>query len=520
MSKRRFAIFLLGIGTLSALLAASSVGSPGYMDADYYYSMGIQWSRGTGSEEPFLWNYLNHPTGIPTTSHTYWSPLVAMITGMSMRFFGESFRSAQVPFILFTALLPFTTWQLARVLKLKESHALFAGMLAIASGFFLPFFVTTDAFSLYALIGALLLLVSAYQTTKQKTRGWIVAGILTGLAHLSRADGFLFLIIPGVCILLQRNRIQKSLLALGVGYIALVLPWFYHQHGLTGSILGSGTSRVLWLTAYNDLFSYPAELLSAQRWWESGLDQILIQRWRALWTITERVIAENGLVFLLPFMVIGIIRNWKVPWIRGSVAYLAGLFVLMALVFPEAGARGGWFHSSAAVMPLLWVMVPAGLTATVSWVGGRRGWDLPNATRVFAVLTIVLALVLTWGLYLIRVVGLGGESDPWNSAFAQYQDINQAILERDIDPGVVATNNPPGIYHISGINSVVIPAGGVQTLKAVTETFGVRWIVLDQNHPAELTTLYRLDEVPPWLSHEVSFQSHGNRIVLFRVMGD
>ena len=53
--------------------------APGYMDADYYYAIGLRLNRGYGFSEPFLWNYLDNPNGIPHPSNTYWMPLPSVL---------------------------------------------------------------------------------------------------------------------------------------------------------------------------------------------------------------------------------------------------------------------------------------------------------------------------------------------------------------------------------------------------------------------------------------------------------
>jgi hypothetical protein len=45
---------------------------PGYMDADYYFVGGVQLANGKGFSEPYIWNYLDNPSGLPHPSHTYW----------------------------------------------------------------------------------------------------------------------------------------------------------------------------------------------------------------------------------------------------------------------------------------------------------------------------------------------------------------------------------------------------------------------------------------------------------------
>jgi hypothetical protein len=517
--KQRNSILLLILGILTAVIAARYVASPGYMDADYYYSMGIQWATGKGAEEPFLWNYLNDPTEIPTLSHAYWSPLTSFISALALRMFAGGFRTAQLPYILFTALLPFFVWRLATTFNIGQQSALFAGILAAAPGFFLPFFVTTDVFSLYALLGALLMLLLQNNPSRQKPALWIGIGVICGLAHLSRADGFLILIIPVGFIFSRPTNRMWSIGLLTLGYLAIMTPWFYRNQSILGSPLVSGGGRTLWLLTYDEFFHYPAGEIHFSRWWGAGLNQILSQRWSAVMIIAQRIVAENGLVFLFPLMLIGIVKNWRVAIVRSTVSYLGLLFVVMALVFPFAGARGGWFHSSIAAMPLLWVMAVSGLKVTIERVGEYRAWNISRAKNIFGITMVVFALIFTWGLFYSRVVGEKAEVEHWNKATARYQELHQTILERDTFIGVIALNNPPGFFHVSGIQAVVIPDGDIQVLKQVVEKFGVSWIVLDPNFPKELEPLYSLADIPEWLTHETSFTSYGDSFVLFRVDG-
>lgn len=517
---RRHAIALLILGFFSAVLAARAVRSPGYMDADYYYAMGIQWARGQGGQEPFLWNYLSDPEEIPTPSHAYWSPLTSMLSGLSMSLFGVRFQVAQIPFIVATALLPLLVWRLALAFGVDQAGSLLAGMLVIGPGFFLPFFVTTDAFSYYALLGGLLLLLMQTRSERYQSGKWLLAGCICGLAHLSRADGFLLLIIPLSMLLISPNTRLRDTSALVLGYLLVMAPWMTRNQLIFGSPLASGGSRMLWLRTYDELFSYPGETLSFQRWWASGLDRILFLRWESLKILAQRIIAENGLVFLLPFMIIGIIQNWNRAIVRSTIYYLAALLILMGLVFPLAGARGGWFHSSTAAMPLLWVMAAVGLKTSVDWAGQRRDWNIERSRTVFSVVLVIFALLLTWGLLANRVYGRGQEGSGWNIPSARYHEVYEAILAIDSKPGVIAINNPPGFYHVSGLPSVVLPAGDVEVLKEVVDRYGVAWVVIDRNHPVELEGLYQQTSTPPWLEHEKSLSSYGERFNLYRVKGD
>src|SRR5512134_2991683 len=87
---------------------------PGYMDADYYFAGGIQLAEGRGFTEPYLWNYLDNPKGLPHPSHTYWMPLASIVSGAGMGLAGQSaYAAGRLPFILLSACVPLLTAALA-----------------------------------------------------------------------------------------------------------------------------------------------------------------------------------------------------------------------------------------------------------------------------------------------------------------------------------------------------------------------------------------------------------------------
>jgi hypothetical protein len=174
--------------------------------------------------------------------------------------------------------------------------------------------------------------------------------------------------------------------------------------------------------------------------------------------------------------------------------YLVLLFVAMSLVFPFAGARGGMFHSSTALMPLLWILVPAGLEEAVAWGARKRGWQAEQAGRFFSVAVVVLAAALTVGLYLPKAT-----EGSWDASQRTYVEAARMLHTLDADPGVVCVNNPPGFHLASNLPAVVIPNGGADRLGAVIDAFDVGWVLLDANHPAELADLYARPDSLPWL---------------------
>lgn len=515
--KRKHLIILFLISLFLSVIASTWIAVPGYMDAEYYYSTGLSLHAGIGFREEFLWNYLNDPNGLPTPSHQYWMPATSVLSALSMAIFGEGFRAAQLPFILLTALIAPITALLAYKLHQDQRLALISGLLAIFPGFYLPFLLTTDTFSIYMILGTAFFWGMANAIEKQSLWLWVLVGGLAGIAHLSRADGLLLLGVAGVAVWIWMKGRAKAGVALFLGYILIMLPWWLHNLAATGAIMSPNSTKVLWTLSYDELFSFPAEKLTFQRWWSAGIGELLSERWRAGLTNLQSLVLVNGLVFLGPFMAIGARKMWRLPIVRMSVLFLVSVFLLMSVVFPFAGARGGFFHSSSAVMPILWALAPIGLVQAINLGVERRGWDLGRSIRVFASASVLLALLTTIGIFYTRVIGYGATETIWSSSHAAYQAVDSWFDSNDPGEPLIAINNPPGFQATSGRKSVVIPDGGTDQLLQVVKRYEVEWVVLDMNNPG-LAEVFEDPDSIPWLVHESTLEPiPGSKILIFRV---
>ena len=166
----------------------------------------------------------------------------------------------------------------------------------------------------------------------------------------------------------------------------------------------------------------------------------------------------------------------------------------MTLIFPFVGPRGALFHSMAALMPMLWALAPIGIRAGISWLGNKRNWDREEAWRVLGTSAVVLAVLLTVGLYANRFFQ---GSDAWNASAQTYRAVGATLPNGG--QSVVAVNNPPGFFAHSQIRAVVIPNGSENVLREVVDSYDVRWVVLEANHPEGLDSLYSQPESVQWL---------------------
>ena len=72
---RREVWLIFGLALLVRVLAALPQTQPNYMDAAYYLVGGQRLAQGFGFNDPYVWNYLDQPIGLPHPSHLYWMPL-------------------------------------------------------------------------------------------------------------------------------------------------------------------------------------------------------------------------------------------------------------------------------------------------------------------------------------------------------------------------------------------------------------------------------------------------------------
>ncbi len=497
----RHALLLFLVAAAVAGLTAGLLGAPGYMDSDYYFATALRLAQGHGLTEPFLWNYLDNPEGLPHASHLYWMPLTSLVAAASIRLFGDQFLAAQLPFVLLTALLPLVAGRLAFDLSSDSWSSVTAGILAIMSGFYLPFFVTTDAFSLYAVVGSLALWLMASASERPALRKWLGAGLLIGLSNLARVDGILLLAPAGLALAWSsKNRAQSGFVLL-LGYLVLILPWWLRNLSVSGFITSPGTAKTLWLLDYNELFSYPPDMLTPERWWQAGVGNIILHRLEAMSLNLQSLIAVNGMIFLTPLVLVAALRLRDRPVVRLTLLYLLLLFGVMSLVFPFPGARGGYFHSSAVVMPLFWALSPIGLEAAVGWGARIRGWVEAQAIRVFRPAMLGLAALFTFGLLVPRL------RSPGEAVGTYLESLHPA-------PGPAAVNNPPGFYLATGLEAVAIPNGPPEALRLVVERYNVSWVVLEQNHPPALAGLFQQPDSIDWLEFRAQVKGAGGSPIL------
>ena len=525
---RRDVLILFSISLATRLIVAALTLRPGYMDTAYYAAGAMRIAQGEGLTELFLWNYLDNPPGIPHIGFLYWMPLPSLLAAPFAAAFQGSFFALQLPFVLISSLLPPITFMIARNTLGKRRTSWMAGLFTLFSGFFFPYWTLPETFAPFALFGSISLWFSGRTPNRRSTRTGqrVLIGALVGLGHLTRSDGPLLLAVmmvaPGISFLLRkglsraRTDAKDSLCwQFGVadaglvilGYIVVMAPWFARNISQVGSPLSTAGTKTLWLQTYDDLFCYNCEL-SLSSYLEWSWPSIIRSKLWAMDINLRRFIADNCLIFLVPFTLIGLYRQRRQPPFILASVFLILTFLAHSLAFTFPGPRGGFFHSSAALLPFLHVAGGEGIDAAVVWAGRRRRWNTRQAKGVFSTAAVAMAILLSAGI-------AAGKIAAARTADEGYREVGR-WLETQGYPleAPVMIGNPPGLWYHTQQSSIVVPNGDIETLLVVCDRYGAEYVILDRNAPVGLRELYRGHTSSPRLALEAELD---DEVRIFRV---
>ncbi|MBI3977326.1 MAG: hypothetical protein HY331_03985 [Chloroflexi bacterium] len=262
--------------------------------------------------------------------------------------------------------------------------------------------------------------------------------------------------------------------------------WFVRNLVVAGAPLSAGGLRTLFLTEYNDLFSYARDLSQASylAW---GLDNILLSKAEAL---GRNLLVLFGMEYhLLPFAVVGLWGWRRRPVVQTFLLYALGLYLAMSLVFTFPSGRGSMLHSSAALLPWLAAAAVAGIDRTVLWLAARRThWNPHLARRNFLIIFVLFAVGVS--LYLTAK-----SAATWDDRKRQYDALAVWFAEHAAPADLVMLVDPPGFFYSSGRSSVVTPSDGPEAAALVARRYGVRYLALEAVHAQTYRPLYRGEQM-------------------------
>jgi hypothetical protein len=478
-------ILALLIGTVASIL----IEQPGYTDAFYYYNAAQRMANGLGMTDAAIWTYIGAPAGLPIPSHLYWQPLPSLIAFGGMSLFGAHFGAAQFAFLPLYALLAVLGYALGALLGKSRRVAWLAALLTMFSGYYFPYWFTTSTIAPFGVFGALSLLSMGIGRKTGMWTWFALSGACAALAHLTRSDGLLLLMILPV-VAVWRTALRDGLRAAMAGvlaYSALMAPWWLRTLAVTGAPLPIGGLETALMRSYDEIANYPAGI-SLTDFLSWGVENIVGSRLWALSVNVPRFIGEQGMIAMLPLMLYGAWRKRHEPILSGFLLYAPLLFALMTFVFTFPGARGGLFHSGAALVPFWAALGAVGLHDALAYIAPRRRWRLNQAKVVFG------GALALWAISL-SLWTLANKRAEWNNSGAFYTALN---LPRE---AIVMINDPSALYYFTGNMGVVLPNAPPSSISDLAARYGVTHVVVDRNYTQPMEALWRRQDVPFFLEH-------------------
>ncbi|MDZ4767798.1 MAG: glycosyltransferase family 39 protein [Chloroflexota bacterium] len=515
--KRSDLVFAVVAAAIAAALVFGIVGAPSFTDAYYHFNAAARMASGQGLTDAYVWTYIGAADSLPMPSHLYWMPMTSFLSGVSMILLDApgDYRAAQVPLALCVWGAGLIGYHLGRKLGGTVRHAWIAGLLTLLSPFFVRFWGATDTFAPYAFFGAACLVMIGAAVERPRAWRWAAAGGFAALGHLTRADGLLLLGVAGLFALLCRVSLARRLtygVWVTVGYVVVMSPFFARNLDALGAPLPLGGAQAIWFDEYNDLFNFPPDS-TASTLFTDGIGRALESRRDALVTNIGTVVAVEGMVVLLPFMLYAGWRLRRDHFLHPFWLYALLMHIAMTFVFPFPGYRGGLFHSAAALIPCLSALAVVGIDAAVDAVARlRRRWRPIGAKRVFSGAALALIALLAFSY------ARAGRVDVVTNPPPLYAAVRDALP----DGARVLFDDPPALYYFSslggkdGFGGATLPNGDPDMLRAVAEAYLIDYLLLKTDRAAVPAGLHSLFDAPPDFLIPIALDSEEARLYAIR----
>ena len=513
----RIPLLLYGLALAVRLVLIAQFPYPAYPDSAYYVDVARSLHAGTGFNVDFIWIFaevggvIPADPMLPIPSNAHWMPLASIVQVPFMALFGDVAWAEALPFALIGAIAAPLTWAIARDFGARGSVAVGAGILTAVPLLSAVYLVQPDNFSLFQplVIGSLWLAARALRGSSPWT--FIGAGLLAGLATLSRNDGLLVLASLGLVFAWDRLRALRSAgaqppaisVAAAVGcvvaFVLVMAPWWARQLAVFGSLSPSTASgKVLFIRSIEEWnsISTPATL---GRLLDMGIGPLLQTRVVGLVNALLIYTTLVAGVVLAPFMVIG---GWARRRSRdfGPFFIYAGLLFAFSAIVSAVHVPGGTFiHSAIALAPFSYILALEGVNIAVEWVARRRtSWDAARASRIFTGAVVAFALVCAVAGSLVVHAVWEDRRERALAVATTLSDAGAGAADRVMSIDAASTK------YWSDHGGVVLVNDPIETIHEVARAYGIAWLVLDAKESVPAAAPILAGNRPSWVGPGLS----------------
>jgi hypothetical protein len=453
--------------TAYRLASLADARHPGHADAAFYYSVARNLRDGRGPVVDYLWNFLVPHGELTHYAFDHWMPLASYAMAGVMWATGASLQGLLRLTVLLGVALAVTVYPLARQLTSTWWVPFAAAAVTVMQPMVSVFAVQVDAAIFFAPLA--LLAMTTMLVARRRHRLWIVAGVLVALAHLARNDGLLLLLPGAVCALAWAppgGRVRSPAWFL-LGYVCTMTPFFAMNVRQAGTLLPSASAAFPFILDHEDL--YRTHL-------DRSLRALLGGNMQTFLALRADAVAHQVTVWFLAFPPVGAVLTAVLVGVRvarpdvgrgllSSPWWVPGLFagtvfLLDAVVIPDAGLDGAWVHVTLSLLPL-------GIIAALD---GLSRLPVRAPTMGLVVLVLILAPLSTFSLTIRDTIAANNAAGEWAAAMAPVLRSEADCLDREI---VVMTRSPWEFTEATGIRSIQIPNEPLDEILSMARRYGV-----------------------------------------------
>ena len=511
----RTAISLFLLALVGRLVLVGGFPDPAYPDSFYYVNVARQLAAGHGFNTDVLWIFAEvggkipaNPV-LPIASNAHWMPLASLVQVPFIWILGPTAFASALPFALIGASAAPIAWAIGRDAGAPRYVALGAGILTALPGLSWVYMAQPDNFSLYQPLVAAALWMAA-RGVRGNRRSFLLAGLFTGLATLSRNDGVLVLGVLGLAFLWDRWRTRRAFgaepprpvripLATALGAVALfavcVVPWFVRQLVVFGSLSPSTASgKVLFIRDIGEWNSIttPATL---DHLLGMGIGPLLMTRVGGMVAAIEIFSVLVGVMVLVPVMLVGAWHRRRDPWFGPYFAYAAALFLFSAIVSAVHVPGGTFIHSAVALAPHGYVLALEGIVVAIAWIARRRpAWNAAQASRIFVTAAVGFGVLAAVG-------GSVAVHAAWSTKAERMQAVGVALdaAGAPADDRLMSID-ASGYRYWTGHPGVVLVNDPLDTVYKVAAAYNTRWLILERDDTVPAAAQILIDgNRPAWV---------------------
>ncbi len=518
----RIPIVLYALALVVRLVLIWHFPDPAYPDSFYYVDVARALHDGRGLTVDLVWIFPEvggslpaHPV-LPIASNAHWMPLASLVQVPFLAVLGPGPWSSALPFALIGSIAAPMTWAMARDAGARRLVQIGAGVLVAVPVMTAAYMVQPDNFSLYQplVLGALWL---GARGLKGSPRAFVAAGLLTGLATLSRNDGLLVLAALGLAFVWDRLHGRRIPLAAAVGCVALfalvMAPWWLRQLDAFGSLSPSTASgKVFFIRDIGEWNSIttPATL---DHLLGMGIGPLIATRIGGLVAALMIFATLVGGLVLAPFMAVGGWARRRSLDVGPFFLYAFLLFAFSTLVSAIHVPGGTFIHSAVALAPHSYVLALEGIAVAVAWIAARRQtWRAESATRAFTGAALVFAVGAA-------VAGSAFVHATWADSRAKFQRVAAALDKAGAGTSDrVMSIDAAGTKYWTGRGGVVLVNDPIDTIHSVVDAYAIRWLVLDREDSVKaVAPILDGSSRPTWLGAPVLSEGDPTQLAVYPV---